>query len=131
MQHGDNNRTAFVRVPYGRLEFRAGDSSANPYLMTAAIIAAGMDGIANKLNPGKPNNVNFYELNAAERDERGISMLPATLAEAIDHLEKDKVITKALGKNVIGEFIKIKRQEWNEYHKHVSDWELERYTEFY
>ncbi|NQY08747.1 MAG: type III glutamate--ammonia ligase [Flavobacteriales bacterium] len=129
--YGDNNRTAFVRVPYGRLEFRAGDSSSNPYLTTAAIIAAGMDGIANNINPGKPNNVNFYTLTAKEREARGIGMLPATLSEAIDHLENDTVITKALGENIIGEFIKIKRQEWNEYHKHVSDWERDRYLEFY
>ena len=90
-----------------------------------------MDGIANNINPGKPNNVNFYTLTAKEREARGIGMLPATLSEAIDHLENDTVITKALGENIIGEFIKIKRQEWNEYHKHVSDWERDRYLEFY
>jgi glutamine synthetase len=129
--YGDNNRTAFVRVPYGRLEFRAGDSSCNPYLTTAAIIAAGMDGIANDLDPGQPNNVNFYTLSAKERDERGITMLPATLSDALDHLEEDKVITEALGENVMEEFIKIKRQEWGEYHKHVSDWEHEKYLEFH
>jgi glutamine synthetase len=129
--YGDNNRTACVRVPYGRLEVRLPDSGCNPYLVSAALIAAGLDGIDRRLDPGKPQNINLYELSAAELDERKIRLLPQALNEAIDALEADSVIQSGLGPELAREFIRLKRMEWTEYARHVSDWESRRYLEFF
>ena len=129
--YGDNNRTGCVRVPGGRLEMRLPDSGCNPYLATAAILAAGMDGVRRQLDPGPMNNVNLYELDAASLAARGIGVLPQSLAEAIDALEKDEVVQAGLGAQLAAEFIQLKRMEWTEYARHVSDWERNRYVEFF
>ncbi len=129
--YGDNNRTACVRIPGGRLELRLPDSSCNPYLATAAILAAGMDGVKRKLDPGPPNNTNLYECSPETIAEQGIGVLPQNLGEAIDALEQDEVIKDALGRDLAREFIALKRMEWVEYSRHVSDWELKRYLEFF
>lgn len=129
--YGDNNRSAMVRVPYGRLEFRLPDSGCNPYLVHAAIIAAGLDGIERELDPGKPENINLYALTEAQRKEKGIEILPQNLNDAITALEADTVLTERMGKEIVSEFIKIKRDEWIDYSRHVSDWEINRYAEFF
>lgn len=129
--YGDNNRSAMVRIPHGRLEFRLPDSGCNPYLVHAALIAAGMDGIERELNPGEPLNINLYALSAEERVAQGIEILPQNLGEAINELEADSILTEAIGKEIMGEFIKLKREEWVEYCRHVSDWEVKRYGEFF
>lgn len=129
--YGDNNRSAMVRIPHGRLEFRLPDSGCNPYLVHAALIAAGMDGIERELDPGEPLNINLYALSAEERVAQGIEILPQNLGEAINELEADSILTEAIGKEVMGEFIKLKREEWVEYCRHVSDWEVKRYGEFF
>ncbi|MEO7241855.1 MAG: type III glutamate--ammonia ligase [Variovorax sp.] len=129
--YGDNNRTAAVRVPYGRLEFRVPDGSCNPYLTTAAIIAAGMDGVRNRIDPGAPVNENLYQWSEAQLGERGIAKLPQSLTEALDALEADAVVCAGLGEALAKEFIRLKRMEWVEYSRHVSDWERERYVEFF
>ncbi len=129
--YGDNNRTACVRVPYGRLELRLPDGSCNPYLATAAILAAGLDGLDRKLEPGKPINENLYEWPAEKLRRTGVKLLPQSLAEALDEFEKDKVLRAALGENLSAEFLTLKRMEWIEYSRHVSDWERDRYVEFF
>jgi len=129
--YGDNNRTSMVRIPYGRLEMRLADPSCNPYLAAAAVIAAGMDGVARKLDPGEPQNLNLYELSPAELKARGISVLPQNLGAALDALAADPLFAEKLGKDLIDEFLKLKRMEWVEYSRHVSDWEVNRYLEFY
>lgn len=129
--YGDNNRTATVRVPYGRLELRLPDGSCNPYLATAAIVAAGMDGVRNRIDPGPPINENLYEWTPAKLAERGIALLPQTLGEALDALEADPVVREGLGEALAAEFLRVKRMEWIEYSRHVSDWERERYVEFF
>ncbi|HSO05661.1 MAG TPA: type III glutamate--ammonia ligase [Pelomicrobium sp.] len=129
--YGDNNRTAMVRVPYGRLELRLGDGSANPYLVTAALIAAGMDGVERKLDPGEPINENLYEWSADKLKKHGVGILPQTLHEAIDAMEADDVVKGALGPDLAAEFIRLKRMEWVEYQRHVSDWEIARYLEMF
>lgn len=131
ISYGDNNRTAMVRVPYGRLEFRLPDSGSNSYLVTAAIIAAGLDGIENKLNPGEPRNINHYKLSFDELDELGIETLPQSLHEAIEELDKSTLFKEQFGEGFIKEFIDIKRMEWIDYQRHVSDWEINRYVEFF
>jgi glutamine synthetase len=129
--YGNNNRTGCVRIPGGRLEMRLPDSGCNPYLATAAILAAGMDGVRRKLEPGPAANVNLYEESPASLAARGISVLPQTLTEALDALEQDTVVTEGLGSDLASEFIRIKRMEWTEYARHVSDWESDRYLEYF
>jgi glutamine synthetase len=129
--YGDNNRTACVRVPFGRLEVRLPDSGCNPYLVSAALIAAGLDGIDRKLDPGPAQNINLYELTPEQLTEKGIRLLPQSLNEAIDALEADPVIRNGLGADLAREFIRLKRMEWTEYSRHVSEWESKRYLEFF
>lgn len=129
--YGDNNRSCMVRVPYGRLEMRLIDSSANPYLVSAAVIAAGLDGVDRQLESGEPQNFNHYLLDEAQLANRGIKTLPQSLDRALDSLVADKLFEDSLGKQFIEEFVRLKRMEWVEYHRHVSDWELKRYLEFY
>ena len=129
--YGDNNRTACVRIPGGRLEFRLPDSGCNPYLVTAALLAAGLDGVDRELDPGKPNSNNLYEYSAAQLAAEGIKLLPQNLLEAITELERDEVVCDALGPELSKEFITLKRMEWTEYARHVSDWETTRYLEFF
>ena len=130
ISYGDNNRSSLVRVPGGRLELRLADGSCNPYLAAAVVIAAGLDGIEKELDPGEPSNFNFYDLSPAELQEKGISTLPQSLKEAIDALAADDVITGALGV-LSEEFISLKQMEWVEYMRHVSEWEVQRYLEFF
>jgi glutamine synthetase len=129
--YGDNNRTACVRIPHGRLEVRLPDAGCNPYLTTAAMIAAGLDGIERDLDPGPAQNINLYELSSDELAVKGIGLLPQNLLEAIEALEADPVIQSGLGQDLAREFLRIKRMEWTEYARHVSDWESRRYLEFF
>jgi glutamine synthetase len=129
--YGDNNRTACVRIPGGRLELRLPDSGCNPYLALCAVIAAGIDGIERQLDPGEPTNLNMYELSEAQLREKKITLLPQNLLEAVGELEKDEVIKAGLGADLAAEFISLKRMEWTEYARHVSDWETARYLEFF
>ena len=130
ISYGDNNRSCMVRVPKGRLELRLPDGASNPYLATAAVIAAGLDGVDRKLDPGAPRNTNLYEWSDAQLKEAGISLLPQNLGQALDALEGDKLICDALGP-VAGEFLDLKRMEWLEYQRHVSEWEIKQYLEFF
>lgn len=129
--YGNNNRTACVRIPYGRIELRLPDGSCNAYLATAAILAAGLDGIARNLDPGAPVNENLYEWSDAQIQDRGIKLLPQNLAQALDALERDEVVKSALGSELAAEFLRLKRMEWIEYSRHVSDWERDRYVDFF
>ena len=131
VSYGPDNRSAMVRVPFGRLELRLSDSGSNPYLVTAALIAAGLDGVERGLEPGEPRTENLYDLSGEDLREKGIDLLPHTLNQACDALEADGVICKALGTEFVQEYIEIKRQEWDDYNRHVSDWEVERYLEFW
>ena len=125
--YGDNNRTQMIRVcGPGHCEDRTVSSACNPYLSLAAFLAAGLDGIENKIDPGEPNSGNLYTKTLEEIRKSGIRMLPQTLSEAVEELRKDKVIQNSLG--VIAEpFIELKQQEWETYHKQVSSWEVQQY----
>lgn len=129
--YGNNNRSTMVRIPYGRLELRLPDGGCNPYLTTAAVIAAGLDGVTRELHPGDGNCDNLYDYSIAQLKEKGIGILPQNLNLALDALEADQVIRDALGDGLSSEFLSLKRAEWVEYMRHVSDWEIKRYVEFF
>ena len=125
--HGSNNRTALVRTLPGRFEWRVPDASANPYLATAALIAAGLDGIDRQLDPGPAVTDDLFTLPLSVIRARGIGLLPQTLNQACEALEGDAVVTAALGETLSAEFVKLKRDEALAYARHVSAWELDRY----
>lgn len=129
--YGNNNRSTLVRIPYGRLELRLPDGSCNPYLATAAVIAAGLDGVARELDPGIGRDDNLYDYSLEQLAEFGIGILPQNLGEALDALEADQVIMDAMGPGLSKEFVELKRMEWVDYMRHVSDWEINRYVQFY
>jgi len=129
--YGDNNRTGCVRIPGGRLELRLADAGCNPYLVTAAVIAAGMDGVRRRLDPGPMNNNNLYESSPEDLKAQGIGLLPQTLHEALAAFEEDEVVQDGLGEPLAAELLRLKRMEWTEYARHVSDWECDRYLEFF
>ncbi|MGY4829254.1 type III glutamate--ammonia ligase [Sphaerotilaceae bacterium SBD11-9] len=126
--HGPNNRTALVRTLAGRFEWRLPDSSANPYLATAGLIAAGLDGMDRRLDPGPACTDDLFELPLAEIRARGIAVLPQSLGEAVDALAGDEVLCAALGETLATEFTRLKREEWTAYSRHVSAWETARYA---
>lgn len=129
--YGAANRTQMVRVPGpGRFEIRIVDGAANPYLAFAAIVAAGLDGVEKKMEPGAKNRENLYEMSEGELAARKIGFLPTTLAEALDSLEQDAVVQSALGEAYAREYIRVKREEWRQYNQTVSEWERERYLSY-
>ena len=95
------------------------------------MIAAGLDGVKRELHPGAGHANNLYDLSPAQMREQGIGILPQSLGEAIDQLESNKVIRDALGDSLSEEFIKIKRAEFMDFQRHVSDWEINRYVDFF
>ena len=126
--HGPNNRTAMVRTLPGRFEWRVPDASANPYLATAALVAAGLDGIDRQLDPGPACTGDLFEWPLARIRQAGIALLPQSLDAALDALQSDPVVCGALGPVLTAEFVRLKRAECTDYARHVSPWELERYA---
>lgn len=123
--YGGNNRTQFIRVPAsGRMEYRALDGACNPYLAAAVILAAGLDGIEHEIDPGQPFGRNGA---GSSYEEKKIETLPTNLKEAIEALEQNEVILSALGSEFAQTFIQRKKEEWAEYHSHISAWEVDRY----
>jgi glutamine synthetase len=119
--YGGNNRTHMIRIPgEGRFELRLADGAANPYLYPAAVLAAGMDGIENTRDPGKRLDIDMY---AEGHKVRGARKLPLNLLDAIRELEKDKTLRAALGQETVDAYLKLKRQEWNDYCRHLTEWE--------
>jgi glutamine synthetase len=126
------NRSPLIRVPARRgigtrCELRSPDPSCNPYLAFAVMLAAGLDGVRNQIDPPAPVTGNVYTMSARERSRYKIKSLPANLGEALNQLEKSKVMKDALGEHVFEQFITAKRGEWNEYIAQVHDWEVDRY----
>ena len=115
----------------GRCESRNADGAVNPYLAATLALAAGLDGVRNKIDPGEPNEDNLYTISDAERRARGIDFLPQTLQEAVAAFAADPLMEEALGKELRDEFIKYKTMEWESYHLTVSQWEVERYSHLF
>ena len=131
--YGSNNRSNNFRIPMGggRVECRGADSTVNPYLGAALALAAGLDGIERKLDPGEPHHENMYEYSDAQLAQHGIEKLPRTLGEAVECFAADPWIRETLGDALTDEFITYKQAEWEEYHQTVSDWEVQRYARFF
>jgi len=132
ISYGYNNRTQMLRIPApGRVEDRTVDGSTNPYLAATVILAAGIDGIENRIDPGEPNSDNLYSIPHDELRARGLDTLPSNLLQATMELERDDVIREALGEarneDYVDYFIKVKREEWNRYHEQVTPWEIKEY----
>ncbi|MBI5615962.1 MAG: type III glutamate--ammonia ligase [Gammaproteobacteria bacterium] len=130
---GSNNRTNSIRVPMGggRCESRNADGALNPYLAATLALAAGLEGVREKIDPGQPQEDNLYELGDAERLKRGIDFLPQNLADAVEAFAADPFVEKTLGRALRDEFIKYKTEEWQAYHLSVSAWEIERYSHLF
>jgi glutamine synthetase len=126
--YGPANRTQMIRIPApGRIENRALDGAANPYLACAVILAAGMDGIEHKTDPGPANTENLYEMPEEELRRRNIGFLPTTLQEALVSMAGDIVIEEALGPEFASYYSRVKSEEWSQYHESISQWEVDRY----
>ena len=133
MAYGDNNRSCMLRLPQNRfcIENRAADMCMNPYLSLALTTAAAIDGIKNRIDPGKPLNVNLYTLSPEEIKASKIKSLPRNLLEAIEKLQHDDFAKEVLGESMLNQFFAYKMDEWDRYHQAVSDWEVTEYLRLY
>ena len=119
--YGGNNRTHMVRIPdKGRFELRLMDGAANPYLLQAGVLAAGLDGVENERDPGKRLDINMY---TDGHKIRGLRRLPANLLDAIRLFEKSKVLRSGLGDALVDSYSKLKYQDWRNYSSAISQWE--------
>jgi len=119
--YAGNNRTHMIRIPEaGRFEFRLADGAANPYLLPAAVLAAGLDGIRNRRDPGKRLDINMYtEGHKAKNAKR----LPLNLLDALRALEKSALLRSAFGEETHAAYLRLRHEDWNAYARHLTDWE--------
>jgi glutamine synthetase len=119
--HGGNNRTHMIRIPdAGRFEFRLPDGAVNPYLLPAALLAAGLDGMANARDPGPRLDINMY----TEGDKATkVKKLPLNLLDALRALEASEVLKAELGEVVVSSYLKLKHHDWNEHCRQLTEWE--------
>jgi glutamine synthetase len=130
-----NNRSALVRVPVrkqgkptsARIEYRALDGTANPYLAFSLILAAGLRGIDEQYPLPDETNLNLFEIDDNERKRLGVAALPRSLQEALDVMEESELVRDTLGDHVFEWFLRNKRAEWSEFQSRVTPFELERY----
>ena len=116
-----NNRTHMIRIPdSGRFEFRLADGAANPYLLQAAVLVAGLDGVKSNRHPGERSDFDMY---AEPHKVNGAKKLPQNLLDALRLFENSKVVREGLGASFVDSYAKLKHQEWQEYTRHLSDWE--------
>ena len=116
-----NNRTHMIRIPEpGRFEFRLPDGAVNPYLLQAALLVAGLDGIDNRRDPGKRLDINMY---TDGHTVKGAKRLPLNLLDALRALEASTVLKNGLGASFISSYLKLRRADWNDYARHLTEWE--------
>lgn len=130
------NRSPLIRVPAARgegtrIELRCPDPSANPYLLLACLLGAGLDGIRNKLNPPNCIDRNVFEMTKEEREKAGVDSLPESLYEAIEYMKESKLVRNTLGQHTFGNYIMAKEVEWDNYRTQVHSWEIENYLSKY
>jgi len=125
--YGAGNRSVLVRIPEKRrtrrFEYRGADGTCNPYLLAACLVAAGLDGIQHRVDPGEPADCDVSKLSEQQLKERGINWVPRNLNQAIDCLAGDTILAETIGRSIWEEFIKIKRTEWDKYSRFVGEWE--------
>lgn len=126
------NRSLLIRIPASRgenarIELRCPDPTANPYLLFATCLAAGLDGIKNNLMPAPSIDKNIFEMSLKEREGAGIENLPENLCDAIDKFEQDDFIKNVLGEHISSNYINAKKKEWQTYRTQVTEWEIEQY----
>jgi glutamine synthetase len=130
---GVGNRSALVRIPAlgqrRHIEFRSGDNAINPFVYLTAVLAAGLDGIRDQIEPPAPIDYDVGHLSDEEAASRGVARLPDNLTDALAALEADEVIAEALGSIIFPEFLKVKRAELAAYNLHVHPWERKLYLE--
>ncbi|MDF2068224.1 glutamine synthetase family protein [Bacillus sp. Cr_A10] len=133
--YGAGNRSVLVRVleprRERRFEYRGADGTCNPYLLSAALIAAGLHGIQQRMDPGAPLEKDAGSLSEQELEALGIEWIPRNLKEALDHLSKDTVLADRIGRPIWQEFIKVKEEEWNKHFYRVDEWERKLYSELF
>jgi len=121
--YGGNNRTHMIRIPdAGRFEFRLADGAANPYLLQAGLLAAGLDGLARTSDPGKRLDIDMY---TAGHTVTGVRRLPLNLLDALRAFGADAALRQALGAPFADAYVKLKMQDWNGYARHLTQWERE------
>ena len=131
--YGHNNRSAQFRLPQNRycIENRAADLTMNIYLALGMTISAAIDGIKNKIEPGKPSDFDLYALKEEDMKKLGIRRLPRNLLQAVEALQKNKIAEKVLGKVMLNSYVNYKNDEWERYHQAVTDWEVKEYLRLY
>ncbi len=131
--YGFNNRSAQFRLPQSRycIENRAADMTMNVYLSLAFTLCAVVEGIENKVDPGKPTDFDLYSMTEEETAEAGIRRLPRNLMVATEALRKDKLAEKVLGPVMLNSYLAYKVDEWERYHQAVTDWEVQEYLRLY
>lgn len=126
------NRSPLIRIPASRgagtrIELRSPDPAANPYLLLALCLAAGLDGIRNKMEPPMPVNGNIFELSEEEMQSRNIEIIPFNLCRAVEAMVADPFIKEVLGDHVFSKYVEAKKAEWDLYRKQVTQWEIDEY----
>ena len=126
------NHSPLIRIPVSkdenkRLELRSPDPSANPYLAFAVCLAAGLDGIENKIEPPKALSENVLEMTKEQREAHGIESLPGSLLEAVREFEKDEFLQDVIGEEFSKKYVEVKRKEYSEYRRQVTKWEIDEY----
>jgi glutamine synthetase len=126
------NRSPLVRIPSTRgagtrVELRSPDSSANPYLVLAGCLEAGLDGIRNQITPPPAVTENVFEMRVSQKHKLGIEVLPADLGAALEEYKKDAYLQDVFGRHITEKYVEAKEAEWAEYQAQVTDWEIEKY----
>jgi len=130
------NRTTLCRIPVARgegtrVELRSPDPSCNPYLSFALVLAAGLDGIINKIDPPASVDASVYDMSEEDKIKYNIDSLPSSLEEAVNYMRNDEFVKSVLGDHVFHKYVEAKDQEWHKYRTRVSQWEISEYLEKY
>jgi glutamine synthetase len=124
----NRNRSAYIRVPAGReirtrIELRNPDPAGNPYLQFTVMLAAGLNGIENKIEPPDPVEKDIFHMSPEERETYHIESLPENLGQALDYMRRSELVKEALGNHLFSHFLYVKEKEWESYRSSVTDWE--------